>query len=331
MIKRVLTIGETLIRFNIDNYENILKNNSNYFIGGDALNVASMLGINNNDVEYLTSLNSQSIFNKKIKLHINSNNVKTTFSEDSLDRIGLYYYTPKLENINATVEYDRANSGFSKMIIDNKTQQKIIESNFDLVHSSGITLAVNKNFSISLLNIYDSVIKNDKVTSFDLNFRKKLWKSYSEFKKAVSPILHRTSIVFGWLNETDSYNKIENLSLIDFENLTNYTRNNFKNIKIIVSPFKFNKDNKTYVKGFGFNEGKFFETKAIQYNDKFPVGSGDAFCGMFLNSFLNNLTFEESLIYATSAYAEKNKYQTDSAPILIKDLNIANKTNEIER
>ncbi|EFF41521.1 PfkB family carbohydrate kinase, partial [Mycoplasmopsis alligatoris] len=150
MIKKVLTMGETLIRLNFNPDDLYDGNKIEYFFGGDALNVASILGINGNKTYYLSALNEKSLFTKKLKLFMNSNLVKSQFVYQNSYKLGKYFYSPINPDNSSKVEYDRTNTCFSNLDLDQNELNKINDKNFDLIHLSGISLAINPELVLKI-------------------------------------------------------------------------------------------------------------------------------------------------------------------------------------
>lgn len=334
---KILTIGETLIRLNINNYLDEKINKISYFIGGDALNVASILGYNGNSTYYLSFVNKDSIWYRKLIEHLAINRVKSLFLLDSENRLGTYYYLPKTSFLEkSSVEYDRNFSAYSVGKLENNDVERIIITNFNWVHLSGISVAINKFLNKQLLKIVESVFNKEKNVSFDLNYRSKLWSNYSIFKNTIHPFLEKSNIAIGWISKNE-YKSLDGrtFNMEKFKKEIEYTIKNYQNLKTIVSPVKsYDLEKKlSKVKTFAYHNGKYFETDYVYYEPKFPVGSGDAFTGMLIHCMNQEIDFSESIFLANKAYAYKNLQQGDNCSILKRHLekDKNNNTDKIER
>lgn len=327
---KILCIGETLIRHQKDYYnsQSIIK----YYVGGDALNVATSLSILGNDVEYLSVLNKESFYYQDILNHLNKYNIKQNFMIYENQRIGLYNVIKGNEFISSKVIYDRDNSCY-KLIKDFQNFNDKLLANIDYIYLSGITISINKKLNSYILEILKKAKKLNKKIVIDINYRPTLWNNkYADFKKEIDQFLNLSDIVFGWISEQNYCKSNSSISAKDFDKLTCLIDKKYKNIELIISPNKVISQQIANIKSLAISNKKIYESESIKYQPIYPIGSGDSFVAAFLNYYVNNKKIKECLDFATKAYALKNYFEYDFNPCNQEQINnVSNESFELER
>lgn len=326
---KLLSIGEVLVRLSTSKNSSLESNQLNFYVGGDSLNVASNVGNWTGSSKYLTVYDFNSFFAKAINAHLKINNVENV-SIHSEGRVGTYYTIDKTDFNNLKVFYDRKYSSYA-LIKDLEPKFENILKDVAIIYVSGITIAINDAFNAYLLKLLEQAKSKNITIVFDLNYRSKLWDSFEQFKEAAQPFVALSDVVIGWIEDTYTP-VVGELSKEYFANAVSQMIQNYPNIKVVTTPFKFKKDDKAHVKGLLYKDGQFYETDYVTYNDKYPIGSGDSFAGAFLSSLLKNLDNESIIKNARNAYAIKNIFEGDNNNASWDEItSVANKSSKIER
>ncbi|ADE19510.1 PfkB family carbohydrate kinase [Mycoplasma crocodyli] len=330
MDKKVLTIGETLIRLNVDGYYSGV-NTLRYFIGGDALNVASLLGYNGNDVSYLTFLDKNHVFYKRILEHFNMHNINTSYVFEGEGRLGTYYYIGKTTTKSQRVDYDRTFSSFSQSKLSMQLIYGIVKDKFSWIHMSATTLSLNKKMWKHLHELYRDASNKKIMTSLDLTYEPEAWASYGLYLEAVEPMLENTRFLIGWFDKDEMKEVKPSFTLDDYKKKMNVFLAKYLNVKIIVTPLKIVNKGKTYLKTYYYTNNCFYETEAVEFKEAFANGSIDAFIAFLIHRQLKDKNLKTAVEYATKAYILNNWYHGDSPEITeeeLEDFNIKILPNE---
>ena len=197
----VITLGETMIRLSPKNYERIEQASQlDFRVGGSESNVAvalSRLGLKAGWVSKLTD----NALGKKIANEIRRWNVNT----DGLVwtpkfRIGTYYAEFGSDPRPTNVIYDRKSSAMTSFTVDEVDWNYL--SSCKLFHTSGITVALSQNCENVVKKSLEFMKEKGKTTSFDINYRSKLW-SVETAKEKLNEVLPNVDILISSENDID--------------------------------------------------------------------------------------------------------------------------------
>jgi 2-dehydro-3-deoxygluconokinase len=181
MNKKIFTCGEVLLRLTVDvgeRFENAKI--FNVYVAGSEANTSvalSRLGFN---VLFFTSLPDNPL-GKRIEKELKIQGINTEILWEKEGRLGIFFYEKGSYPRSARVVYDRKSSSFSKI---KKTQFNFsILKKHNLIHCSGITPALSENNYELTKEIFKFAKKYKKFISFDVNYRRKLWKKEDAEKK----------------------------------------------------------------------------------------------------------------------------------------------------
>ena len=201
MSKRVVTLGEIMLRLAPYNYERIIQANTlQATYGGGEANVAVSLANYGHDTWFVSRLPSHSVGDAAIKT-LKGYGVKTDYVVRSGDRVGIYFLEHGASIRPSRVVYDRAGSAIAQATPD-MFDFKTIFKEKEWFHITGITAALSKTAAeISLAAV--RAAKAEGVTvSCDLNYRKKLW-TRDEAKKVMTQLVEHVDVIIA--NEEDAH------------------------------------------------------------------------------------------------------------------------------
>jgi len=196
MKTKIVTFGELLLRFSKENRLRLQQ--GRVFLGnfgGSEANVAVSLATLGDDVEYVTRLPNTPI-GKAAAMKLGEYNVGTRHTIFGDGRMGTYYFEEAAAMRNSSVIYDRANSAFYSLKPQMLDWHSIL-SDAGIFHASGITGAISKDSADATFEALDAANEMGLIISFDINYRKNLWKYGADPKETLGKMLQYSDVVFG--------------------------------------------------------------------------------------------------------------------------------------
>ncbi len=306
----LLTLGEIMLRLSPPNYERMTRGDVfDKRAGGSELNVASgvaLLGLRTGVISRLP----QNALGTFIKNRIRFEGVSDDYliydeSEDA--RLGIYYYENGAAPRKPSIVYDRRNSSMTRISLDELPES--VYTSTRMFHTSGITLALNKNTCNVTTEMIKRFKKGGALVSFDCNYRANLW-SEEEARAAIKNILPYVDILF--VSEETSRRMMQKsgeLSDIMKSYTTDYP------VKVVcttqrevISPRKHNFTSTIYdaVHDKFYTEAPY---KDIDVIDR--IGSGDAYVSGVLYGLLKYDDVEKALEYGNATSSVKNTIPGD--------------------
>lgn len=170
----VVTLGETMIRFSPVGLARLEQADTlELHVGGSESNTAVGLSRLGWKVCWLSRLTDNPL-GRKIASAIAAQGVDTSHLVwTSRDRIGTYYFEQGVAPRTSAVVYDRAASAFS--CFEATELPRLPFRGAKLFHATGISLALGETSRCLMERALEIAAKERVQTSFDLNFRSKLW------------------------------------------------------------------------------------------------------------------------------------------------------------
>ena len=291
--------------------------------GGSEANVAVSLATQGEDVTYITRLPNTPVGHAGAQCMAQMG-VDISRIVYGGQRIGTYYFEPAAGMRAAKVVYDRDHSAYYDLapgMIDWRT----ILKDADIFQVSGITAAISQQAADATFEALDIAEEMGITISFDINYRKNLWKYGADPRKTLQRMLSRCDMMFGdaiefeWISQhpqppftaTDSNFKMQIPEYREwFDELhAQYPRCQqwLMGMRNIVD------SNHHTLTALLFTDGQLLEAPIIDIPDVVdPVGVGDAFMGGFLhaiNIFPGDR--EKQLNYSLAAASLKNTIPGD--------------------
>ncbi len=315
----VITFGEAMIRLSPPNFERLENAVSlDLKIGGSEANVAIALARLKLKTSWYSKLTDNSL-GRRIENEIRKWNVDTNhliWTADS--RVGLYFLEFGSKPRPSKVIYDRKNSAISN-ISKNEIDWNYL-GDTKLFHTSGITLALSENCREVVSSILDFCKSKNIITSFDINYRSKLW-TIKEARDKLEPILSKIDIIISSENDIDLIFGYKG----DFKEKAKKIKNEFKPKVVALtrgpeSPLILDETGKILL-GTG-NRPNLIDR----------IGASDAFAGGIIYGYLKN-DIEKGLQYAEAMSALKFSIPGDFAIINIEEIEefIKTKKSTIDR
>ncbi len=193
---KIVTFGELLLRFSKLDHMRITQGDmftSKY--GGSEANVAVSLATLGDNVEYITRLPDNAIGHAAsqnlMQLGVDTRRVLYGGS-----RIGTYYLEPAAGMRSSKVIYDRNGSAYYELKPGMIPWREILKD-ADVLHVSGITAAISQNAADATFEALDIADELGVMVSYDINYRKNLWKYGADARATLKKMLSRCDMMFG--------------------------------------------------------------------------------------------------------------------------------------
>ena len=192
----LLTLGQLLLRLSPPGNERLVRGDTfEKQVGGAELNVAvgvSLLGLHTGVISKLPSHDVGSFMKSKIRSYGISDDY-FLYDHSPQARVGIYFYENGAYPRKPKVIYDRSNSSFYSLNIDEIPKE--VYSASRCFHTTGITLALNEKIRETTIEMIKRFKDAGTLVSFDVNFRGNLWTG-EEAKACIERILPYVDIFF---------------------------------------------------------------------------------------------------------------------------------------
>ncbi len=192
----LLTLGQLLLRLSPPNNERLVRGDIfEKQVGGAELNVAvgvSLLGLHAGVISKLPAHDMGNFMKSKIRSYGISDDY-FLYDNSPSARVGIYYYENGAYPRKPKVIYDRSNSSFYSLTIDEIPKETYRASR--CFHTTGITLALNETIRDTAVEMIKRFKEAGTLVSFDVNFRGNLWTG-EQAKECIERILPYVDIFF---------------------------------------------------------------------------------------------------------------------------------------
>lgn len=318
MSKKVIAFGEIMLRLSPPAHERIgfTRSFDACYAGGEA-NVA--VSVSNYGLEgvFVSKIPSNDVGNAALRV-LREAGVHTEHIVRGGDRLGVYYLEHGASVRASKVIYDRAHSAIAEASEKDFDFERIFKG-AAWFHVSGITPAL----SASCAKLTEKALKTAKklglTTSFDLNYRKKLW-TPAQAQKVCVPLMKYVDVCIG--NEEDAEKVLGfkptgtdvsagKLSMDGYKAAFEQLQKKFK-FKIIATSLRESisaSDN-----GWSamlYDGAKFYQSKKYNLHIVDRVGGGDAFSGGLIYALATKLPLQKAIDFAVAASALKHTIHGD--------------------
>ena len=174
MAKKVVTLGEIMMRLSTPGFERFVQSDSfDVTYGGGEANVAVALSNYGLDGTFVTKVPDNALGQAAIN-HIRRYGVDTQFIARGGKRLGIYFLETGASMRASQVIYDRAGASIADVEISEFDFDKILDG-ASWFHTTGITPALSDKAAALTEAALKAAKAKGITTSIDLNYRKKLW------------------------------------------------------------------------------------------------------------------------------------------------------------
>lgn len=303
------TFGEIMLRLVPTGQADRLRTTSLFAVdyAGSESNVAISLACLKNKVQFITKL-PENPLGQAARQSLDRFDVSMENSIDGGNRIGTYFIELGSSIRPSRVVYDRVDSAIAA-IKENEFDWEHILKNQKWLHISGITPALSEQCAEECVLAVKTAQKIGVKVSFDLNYRRSLWKSPDTAKAIFDRILEHTDLVFGNIGALkDVYSLVFNGNNPTDQTLDalRKARHLFgvKQLAFTIRDHSSASVNQLSGACISKDEPVLSNIFSIEITDRF--GTGDAFAAGFLHAQDKGWHQQKCIDFATAAFALKH-------------------------
>ncbi len=205
------------------------------------------------------------------------------------------------------VFYNRCNEAAAQLKPGDFKWNEIFADGVKWFHSGGIFASLSETTGELILEAMKAAKEAGAVTSFDLNYRAKLWNIWGGEQKAVeiiNKIVNYVDVLVG--NEEDLQKglgikgpEVESKSKLDptiFFSMINEVVKKYHNVKIVATTLReVHSTNRHSWSAVAWMNGKTYQAPTAELDVLDRVGGGDGFASGFIYGLINNESPEEAI------------------------------------
>jgi 2-dehydro-3-deoxygluconokinase len=318
MAKKVVTLGEIMLRLSTPDFKRFVQSESfEITYGGGEANVAAALCNYGLQGTFVSKVPDNPIGQAAIN-HLRRYGVDTQFIARGGKRLGIYFLETGASMRASQVIYDRADAAITEADIADFDFDKIFDKAV-WFHTTGITPALSDKAAALTEAALKAAKAKGITTSIDLNYRKKLW-SKQKAREVMTRLCQYVDVCIG--NEEDAETTLGftskgtdvtkgELNLDGFKDVFRQMKERF-GFKYIASTLRESysaSDNGWSAMVF---DGKdFYHSKQYEVRIIDRVGSGDSFASGFIYGLVSGMEMNDAAEFGVAASALKHTIQGD--------------------
>lgn len=327
MSKKVVTLGEIMLRLSTPGYERFVQADSfDVTYGGGEANVAVALCNYGLQGIFVTKVPDNAVGQSAIN-HIRRYGVDTQFIARGGKRLGIYFLETGASMRASQVIYDRAGASVAEAEISDFDFDKVLDGAV-WFHTTGITPALSDKAAALAETALKTAKKKGITTSIDLNYRKKLW-SKEKAREVMTNLCQYVDVCIG--NEEDAETtlgfKSKNTDVTKGQlNLEGY-KDVFQQMK---EKFHFKYIASTLRESYSASDNgwsalvydgrEFYHSRKYEVRIVDRVGSGDSFASGFIYGLVTGMSMKDAAEFGVAASALKHTIPGDLNHATLSDV-----------
>jgi 2-dehydro-3-deoxygluconokinase len=317
---RAITFGEIMMRLATPGFQRFIQAQQFEvsYAGGEA-NVAVSLAAFGHEAAYVTVLPAGNPLADAAVAQLRYFGVDTSLIQRRpAGRMGVYFLETGAAQRASRVIYDRSNSAIALAPADSFDWPTLLAGS-QAFHTTGITPALSESCARAAAEALRTARSMGLLTSFDLNYRAKLW-SREQARRTVEPILQHVDLVVG--NEEDAKDvlgivadrtdvqggRIEHAA---YESVARQIRQCCAAQRVAITLRESESASVNHWSACLLDGDAFYLSRRYTMHVVDRVGAGDAFCGALLSALLDPLPPQEALEFAVAASCLKHSIPGD--------------------
>lgn len=294
----LITFGETMLRLSPPRGQRLeAVTEFDVAVGGAESNVAVVASRFGHDVRWLSRL-PDSPLGRRVAGELQRHGVDPAVDWTPSGRLGTYYLEHGADPRGTDVVYDRDRSAFAAVSIDDLPTEGLQAA--ELFHTSGITPGLSDTAQAATEQLLREASQAGVRTSFDLNYRSKLWER-DPARRTFESLLGYVDVLFAPERDIDD---VLELSGPPKEQATELA-DEYDIGTVVVT--------RGVDGALCYREGEVFERSVYETETIDPIGTGDAFVGGFLGARLDGMDCADALARASATAALKRTIEGDMA------------------
>ena len=291
-MKNILTFGEPLLINYLEDDLSSGRSNSEFCFGGSEFNTAISLKKLECNPIIVSSVPYDKLGLSLINI-LKSLNIETKFIiQDDENTFGSMYV------FQNEVIYQRKNSAFSQMNVDDYDLSTIYDDKLDWLHLTGITplLGVKSRVFWEYL-LVDCCSKKIPI-SIDLNYRPKLG-SFEYLWNLIKKYINKIDLIIFAVTDLIQISKLENIyhTSSDIDVMLNSVCESFNlNMGIVCVKTKRNKDGIQTRNSYMYYNNQVYKSDSKLHKPNEDIGGGDTYIAAIINGLLDHKTDMKSIL-----------------------------------
>jgi 2-dehydro-3-deoxygluconokinase len=318
MTKKVVTLGEIMLRLSTPDYKRFVQADSfDVTYGGGEANVAVALTNYGLQGMFVSKVPGNAIGQAAIN-HLRRFGVDTQFIARGGKRLGIYFLETGASMRASQVIYDRADAAIADAEISEFDFDKIFDG-ASWFHTTGITPALSDKAAALTEAALKAAREKGITTSIDLNYRKKLW-SKEKAKEVMTKLCQYVDVCIG--NEEDAETTLGfkskgtdvtkgELNLAGYKDVFQQMKEKF-GFKYIASTLR--ESHSASDNGWSalvYDGKEFYHSKQYEVRIIDRVGSGDSFASGFIYALVSGMNLKDAAEFGVAASALKHTIPGD--------------------
>jgi 2-dehydro-3-deoxygluconokinase len=309
--KRVVTFGETLLRLTTPGFERFLQTpNFNAVFGGAEANVAVAVSSFGMDATYVTVLPENNPLADAAVGELRRFGVDTSQISRGKGRLGTYYLELGTDHRAGRVVYDREHSAMALAKPGDIRWASVFDGAI-WFHTTGITPAISAAAADLSLEAMRTARQKGLTVSFDLNYRRNLWKWGKSAQEVLSEMIAAADILIA--NEEHLRMVLGKDGPTGPQAIGDQALNTHSNLKAVAISLRGSPDAGRHTWAACLNNRQEF-LNSRRYDithivDR--VGSGDAFAAGLIYGWTNLDSHQAALEFAVAASCLKHSIPGD--------------------
>ncbi|WP_436929004.1 bifunctional 2-dehydro-3-deoxygluconokinase/2-dehydro-3-deoxygalactonokinase [Halosimplex halobium] len=294
----LVTVGESMLRLSPPDHQRLeAMDELDVHVAGAESNVAVAAGRLGLDAAWVSKL-PDSPLGRRVTSALGTHGVDTDVVWDDDARMGTYYVEMAGKPRGTNVIYDRADSAVTTATADELATDRIAEA--DAFHTTGITPALSETLRETTADLLELAGDHDTTTVFDVNYRSKLW-SPAEARDTLEDLFPDVDVLVVAVRDARSVLDREG----DAEEIARGLAEEFDFGVTLVT--------RGGEGSLALADGEVHEQGVFEADEYDTVGTGDAFVGGFLASWLDGGSVPDALEYGAAAASLKRTIPGDIA------------------
>lgn len=316
-MNRTVTFGEIMLRLSPPGHQRFAQATSLEVVyGGGESNVAISLAQFGERVEYVTRLPENDL-GDAVLTELRRWGVGTSHVLRGGERLGIYFYEKGAGHRNGKVVYDRAGSSMAT-IQPGMVDWDAVFAGATWFHWTGITPAISQSAADACTEAIQAANRHGLTVSFDLSYRKNLWKYGKLPSEILPPLVAGCDLVLCSMEDAAAHfgilpkaTKAGELAAI--ESVSAQLMERFPRAKKIVMTRRSGSDSASQSLGAVLFDGEdLHESSTYQITQIVDrVGSGDALMAGLVYGLLRNMGDQAALNFGVAAAVLKHSIPGD--------------------
>jgi len=309
MSKRVITIGEIMMRLSTPGFSRFLQAEQfDVLYAGSEANVAVSLVCLGMEAEHITRFPENDLGKAAVQ-QLQKHGVCTDHIVYGDERLGVYFLENGSMQRPSRIVYDRFDSAFAHIkpgMIDWDTIMK--EASW--FHWTGITAAISQGAADVCAEAIRSARKHHVTVSGDINYRRNLWQYGKTAREVMPALIESTDVIVAGI--TDMENCV-GVTGKDFSSACQQFMKTYPNTKRISTTLRDSvSSSHNRLKGILWNGKELVESREYEMTHIVDrVGGGDAFMAGLIYGLIRQMTDQQTIEFAVAASVLKHSIEGD--------------------